>query len=267
MKTKQKILSLFMMLILGLTFFVAPAPAKAATDMLTLADSEHFTILGEVNDEVADIQVLGLDGTTWMTEEISDPENIEWTTSDASVVKFLDGSTPVATIDETDTVKIRLLAEGRAYVTAHYDSMEVSAYVVVETKGLPTASVSDISVYVDAPGTVNDFYVINETVNLSDLDWLLDQSQTLQLNCSALHALAMAGNEYYSDPDWAENNLTVFNGGGYVAGIGTDFASGLEGWVYTIVDVNNNIIEPDYPAASYELQPGDSVVWEYKSLY
>ncbi|EHQ90800.1 DUF4430 domain-containing protein [Desulfosporosinus youngiae] len=264
-KTKQKFLGLVMSLALGLTFFVAPAPAKAATDMLTLADSEHFTILGEVNDEVADIQVLGLDGTTWMTEEITDPENIEWTTSDSSVVKFLDGSTPVATIDETDTVKIRLLTEGRAYVTAHYDNMEVSAYVVVETDGSPTVSVSDISVYVDAPGTVNDFYVINETVNLTDLDWMLDNGKTLKKDSSALHGLAMAGNEYYSDPDWAENNLTVFSGGSYVAGIGADFASGTEGWMYTIVDVNNNIIEPDFAASVYELQSGDSVVWEYKN--
>jgi len=264
MKTKQKFLGLFMTLALGLTFFVAPAPAKAATDMLTLANSDHFTILGEVNDEVADIQVVGLDGTTWMTEEITDPENIEWTTSDPAVVMFLDGTTPVSSIDETDTVKIKLLDEGRAYVTAHYDSMEVSAYVVVETDGSATSSVSNISVYVDAPGIDNDFYVINQTVNLTDLDWLTDQSKTLQKNSSALHALAMAGNENFGDPDWAENYLSVYSGGSYVAGIGTDFASGTEGWQYTIVEADNDIIVPDYAASVYQLQPGDSVVWEYK---
>ncbi|AFQ42625.1 hypothetical protein [Desulfosporosinus meridiei] len=263
-KTKQKILGLVMSMALGLTFFVAPAPAAAATDMLTLANSDHFTILGEVDDEVSNIQVVGLDGTTWMTEEIADPENIEWTTSDSSVVKFLDGTTEVATIDDTDTVKIKLLDEGRAYVTAHYDSMEISAYVVVETDGSATPSISGISVVVDAPGTANDFTATNQTVYLADLSWLTDDSKTLQKNSSALHALAMAGNTNYSDPDWAENNLTVFSGGSYVYGIGSDFASGTDGWQYHVVHSNSTTDVPAYAASVYELTSGDTVVWEYK---
>lgn len=263
-KTKQKILGLVMSMALGLTFFVAPAPVAAATDMLTLANSDHFTILGEVDDEVSNIQVVGLDGTTWMTEEIADPEEISWTTSDSSVVKFLDGTTPVATIDDTDTVKIKLLDEGRAYVTAHYDSMEISAYVVVETDGSPTPSISGISVQVDAPGTANDFTVTNQTVYLTDLtDWQVDDAKTLKKNSSALHALAEAGNYYYSDPDWAENNLTIFSGGSYVYGIGTDFASDTEGWQYHVVHSDSTTDVPAYAASVYELQSGDTVVWEY----
>ncbi|AFQ42624.1 DUF4430 domain-containing protein [Desulfosporosinus meridiei] len=267
LKIKQKFLGLAMTLTLGLTFFVAPAPAEAAMDTLTFADSEHFNILGEIDDEVTNIQVVGLDGTTGMTEEIADPENIQWTTSDSSVVKFLDGTTEVATIDDTDTVKIKLLDEGRAYITVHYDAMEISAYVVVESDSAATPSISGISVQVDAPGTANDLSVTNQTVYLTDLAWLADQYNTLQKNCSALHALAMAGNTHYSDPDWAENNLTLFNGGGYVYGIGSDFDSGVEGWQYYVVHSNSSMDVPDYPASRYELQSGDTVVWEYKWLH
>lgn len=267
LKIRQKLLGVAMILALTLTFFVAPALAEAATDMLTFADAEHFNIFGEADDQVSGIQVVGLDGTTWMTEEIADPENIEWTTSDPSVVKFSEGTMLVSTMSGTDTVDIRLLDEGRAYVTAHYEAMEVSAYVVVESDGAATPSISGISVVVDAPGTANDISVTNQTVYLTDMDWMANQYNTLQKNCSALHALAMALNTSYADPDWAENNLTVFYGGSYVYGIGTDFASGMEGWVYHIVQSDSSVVYPSLAASLYQLQSGDTVVWEYKSFY
>lgn len=262
-KTKQKLLSLVMAFALGLTLFVAPAPAHAAIDMITLADSNNFTILGDIDDEFYGIQVVGLDGTTWMTEDITDPENIEWTSSDIDVVGLIDGMSTTDTLSGVDTVDIKLLGSGQAYVTATYDGKTVSAVVVVES-GSVSSNVASIEVQLIGTTPATTFTESSLTVPLNALSWLVDQSKTLQNDPSALTALSYAlDQQHYSG--WAASNLVVFSGGSYVSQIGLDANSWTDGWQYKVIRGVNTIV-PDFAASVFKLEAGDKVIWEYKAF-
>lgn len=268
-KAKQKFLSLFMMLALGLTFFVAPAPANAAIDMITLDNSDHFTILENANIDVPNIKVRGLDGTTWAKEDILDPGNIEWISTNLNVVGLIDiNDDAVATLSGTDTVAIRTIGAGQAYVTAQYKGKTVNSVVVVES-GSTTSSVSNISIQVDFP-SATDISLSSQTVPLTDLTvypvGLTDVSKVLKKDASALHALTYALIQTYGNT-WVNTtgNLNISSGGSYVSKIGSDANSWTQGWQYKVIR-NSVTIVPDYAASVFKLEPGDTVIWEYKAF-
>ncbi len=277
---KKKIFNSLPGLIVLLALLITPALALAYDDV-TLDDAYDFTYVvpyGDIGEKIEGFHVIGLnnDGSTG---PIYDPGNIWWTVSDDSVVKFVDEYDNLYNrVDDIATVDIKLLGVGASYVIAHYYisptvTYTVHSYIVVEdTSG--SSSVANIDVYVDGPGG-DDWYEFGVTVNRNVLDYLdpsnnqPDDDKILQMNPSALHALAAGGNAHFSNPDWAEDELTLTLEGSYLVCIEDVCATSTQGWKYTVLDYPYyNDLEPDYAASAFgDPNSSDGELDQYYTVY
>ncbi|SFG56882.1 protein of unknown function [Desulfotomaculum arcticum] len=237
--------------------------------MLTLDDSKDFTVVGAA-DYKEGMKVVGLD-SSYQKLTIQNQAGISWFTSDAAVAKFLDEDEEEQTsITGTDTVTVLLTGPGRATITATFNGMTIDSNVMVEeTTQDPDAENIDVQVVgIDSESfTFNDLDVDLFSLKDDVFGSGFDDADVLKEDATALHALLYALELKY-DPDEGEpwdwdwvagnTNVVISSEGSYVEKIEDDVNDGTTGWQYT---VNNQ--DPGYAGSIYELNDGDSVVWEY----
>ncbi|GEM_PF-2292931 len=257
-------------------------PVMAAVDypMITLEDSEDFTVVGEIDDSES-MTVLGLDDNFQTHPLGSDEQYVTWTTSDEDVVLFDDGSDYIDTIYETDTVDVVLVGEGTSIITATYDTpnanpVTVTSYVVVEGSTV-TSSISGIDVAVEGFNTP-EFTLNSLTVplfSLVDAGITDNDDDVLKNTPSVLHAFLYAleiqnSDETTSTPiedfdwDWVIDNVDITSEGSYVSAVGADNGNinFSRGWQYGIdsLDPNNR---PDHAASVQPLSTGNEIYWGF----
>ena len=236
------------------------APAFADTyPYLTFQDSEDFTIVKSIGDSES-ITARGLD-SSYQKQTISNPANITWATSNASVALFYDevNDVQVSTITGA-TVQVDLVGQGEATITASYtcDNNTVitcPANVVVERTSGPVSQVSgiDVTIVGDPNGSGID---IDLTGDNNDVDVPLfslkdvfgssfDDSDVLKMDPSGLHAALYAleleeddDNITWGQPgwdwDWVPSHVTLLSQGSYIAEIDGDQYA----WTYEINGVD-----------------------------
>ncbi|QZY55694.1 DUF4430 domain-containing protein [Crassaminicella profunda] len=271
----KKVFSLMLVLTLVLGLAGVQAFAAGGIEDITFNDANKFTIGTEVG-ELIEYTVKGLevnDGS-YTKVEISDPQNIHWTTSNAAVVDF-DGSASGA------AVTVEAIEEGTATITATYNGMSVESHVTVSPKS-STATVKNVNMKVIFPGKdklqnpsqVSDNELLDsidvtipELTNFSLKDIYgssYNDSAVMQDKVTAMHAFLYALEEK-CDPeghtdgwDWVRENVTVGYSGNFVSKVGVYENFGMTGWMYKV----NNVL-PMVGAAQYELKNGDQEKWGF----
>ncbi|SKC45893.1 hypothetical protein [Maledivibacter halophilus] len=242
---------------------------------ITLADSNHFTIVKQGTGATEIVQAVGLD-SSYIKHGFTNEEEayLKWTTSDSSVVKFVKGRKTVSLLEGESQVTLKTVGTGSAVITVTYDTpddnpVSVTSYVVVEGTSY-TGDVTNISVKAQANGTtycdqtgltVEEFSL--ETIFGSSFD----DSDVLQNSPSGIHALLFAL-ELEKDPDgctsisdsnwdwdWVSANVELDSQGSYLLKIGNDYY-----WEYYL---NNQYGE--HASSAVQLDDYDSVRFEKSS--
>ncbi|MCL6610366.1 MAG: hypothetical protein K6T66_02360 [Peptococcaceae bacterium] len=263
-----------------LALMAVPAFAGADTyPYLTFEDSQDFTVVApRISYEV--IRAVGLDAN-FVKHDISDPENITWTTSNQNVAFII----PVE-----DTVYVVCLNEGTATVTASYTCADntvitCSSNVVVERRSNPVNMVNNVSVTIkEIPplGNPPNFDISRSSqdnpadpinVPLFSLTSIwpgIDDDDVLTKDPTALHALLYTleveldddnylWGEQGWDWDWVPNNVTLQFEGSYVYQIGAHQSGWPTGWKFKVNDT-----EYDIASSIVKINSGDKKVdWAF----
>ncbi len=257
----KKIFSMVLVITLVLGFGGIQSFAVSIDD-ITFDNGTMFSVGLGINEEFT-YTAKGLEGGSKV--DISDPQNISWTTSNSSVVDFVGSTTG-------ETVTVEAKSAGKAVITATYNGMSVESNVFT-ANGYSYDYVQNISMQVI--GETTDNFTINipflNNFSLKDVfGSSYNDSGILKDEVTAMHALLYALEVYYDTEgltdgwDWVSANVEVGYNGAFVSKIGADSNYGMTGWMYKIKPSGETNWElPMISASQYVLGNGDQEKWGF----
>ncbi|MCT4621790.1 MAG: DUF4430 domain-containing protein [Marinisporobacter sp.] len=271
----KKVFSLMLVLTLVLGLAGVQAFAAGGIEDITFNDANKFTVSVRAGQQIS-YEVKGLvknAAGNYEKIDITDAQNIHWTTSNSSIVRL--GST------SGKTAIVRAGRQGKATITATYNGMSIESHVTVMPK-TSTATVKNVNMKVIFPSKdkLQNPSQVSDNELLDNIDVTIPQltnfslkdiygqgyndSAVMKDKVTAMHAFLYALEEK-CDPeghtdgwDWVRENVTVGYSGNFVSKVGVYENFGMTGWMYKV----NNVL-PMVGAAQYELKDGNQEKWAF----